>query len=213
VIRAPQPEIVGPRVAAVPALLAAALLVLGGPAAGGSAETPRWRATQGEVRVICPMTVGGSFDAKTAALDGVLATASDKPPAFDGSLRVDLRTLSTGIDLRDEHLRAKYLEVGKGPAYEAAVLADLHLGQGALDTLSGRTSFTGTLALHGTTRPVAGQAEIHRDGAAVRVTASFPLTLTDYGIAKPQYLGVGVRNEVQVKVSLVAVPEPAGAAR
>jgi polyisoprenoid-binding protein YceI len=213
VIAAPQPEIVGPRVAVFPALLAAALLVLGGPANGGSAERPRWRATQGEVRVICPMTVGGSFDARTTALDGVLAAAADKPPAFDGSLRVDLRTLRTGIDLRDEHLREKYLEVGKGPAYEAAVLTDLRLGPGASDTADGRTTFTGTMALHGTTRPVAGQAEVRHDGANVHVTASFPLTLTDYGIAKPQYLGVGVRNEVQVRVSLLAAPEPAGAGR
>lgn len=40
------------------------------------------------------------------------------------------------------------------------------------------------------------------------MTASFPVRIDDYGIAPPRYLGVGVRNEVQVKVSLVAAPAP-----
>ena len=32
------------------------------------AATGEWRVGESAVRVICPMTVGGSFDAKTAAL-------------------------------------------------------------------------------------------------------------------------------------------------
>jgi hypothetical protein len=65
--------------------------------------------------------------------------------------------------------------------------------------------------LHGTRRPVAGQADIHAEGNDVRVVASFPVRLDAYGIAPPRYLGVGVKNEVQVKVSLVATPETAPA--
>ena len=45
----------------------------------------------------------------------------------------------------------------------------------------------------------------------MRVEAAFPVTLADYGIAKPRYLGVGVKDEVEVKVSLVAVPAAAPA--
>ena len=41
------------------------------------------------MRVICPMTVGGSFDVKTAALSGSVTA------------------------LRNEHLRATYLEVDR----------------------------------------------------------------------------------------------------
>jgi hypothetical protein len=38
-------------------------------------------------------------------------------------------------------------------------------------------------------------------------------SLADFAIARPQYLGVGVENEVQVRVTLVATPAAAGAAR
>jgi hypothetical protein len=76
----------------------------------------------------------------------------------------------------------------------------------------GRTPFAGTLLLHGTRRPVAGQADIRPEGNDLRIDASFPLRIDDYGIAAPRYLGVGVKNEVQVKVWLVAAPAPVPAA-
>jgi polyisoprenoid-binding protein YceI len=181
-----------------------ALAVLATPALATEAGSS-WQVARGEVRVLCPLTVGGSFEAKTSALAGSLTLSAPRPAAFSGQLSVDLRSLDTGIGLRNEHLRDKYLEVGKGSGFEQAVLSDIRLG-GDADTVQGRTSFSGQLLLHGTTRPVKGQADIRRDGGGVRVEASFPLTLADYGIPKPQYLGVGVRNEVQVKVALVATP-------
>lgn len=170
----------------------------------GAAEGPAWSVAQGEVRVVCPMTVGGSFEAKTTSLRGSVTLAAAQPAAFSGDFSVDLRTLDTGIGLRDDHLRDEYLEVGKGEDFAKAVLSDVHLGGVDAGSFQGKTAFTGTFALHGARRPITGKTEIRREGSSVRVEASFPVTLTDYGIAKPQYLGVGVKDEVEVKVSLVA---------
>ena len=77
----------------------------------------------------------------------------------------------------------------------------------------GKTAFTGTFLLHGTTKPVTGQATIRREGKNVRVEATFPVTVSAFGIEKPQYLGVGVRDQVTVTVSLLAEPadSPEGA--
>ena len=47
---------------------------------------------------------------------------------------------------------------------------------------------------------MSGQARITRAGADVRVDASFPVNLPDFGIPEPRYLGVGVKDQVQVKV-------------
>jgi polyisoprenoid-binding protein YceI len=174
--------------------------------AAATAAGPAWRVAHGEIRVECPLTVGGSFEAKTAALGGTLEESAPRPPSFEGSLTADLKTLDTGIDLRSEHLREEYLEVGKGPGYDTAVLSDIRLGNVDATTFQGRTDFSGTFMVHGAKQPVRGQAEIHREGAAVRIEATFPVALADYGIPKPQYLGIGVRNQVQVKVSLVATP-------
>src|SRR5512141_1682031 len=82
-----------------------------------------WSVAQGDVRVICPMTIGGSFEAKTTALSGSVTASARGSGALDGSLVVDLRTLDTGIGLRNEHLRENYLEVDKGQGFDTAMLS------------------------------------------------------------------------------------------
>ena len=67
-----------------------------------------WRVTSGTVTVNCPLTVGGSFDAKTSSLEGQLTVDPGRPAALDGDIAVDLATLDTGIDLRNTHLRDRY---------------------------------------------------------------------------------------------------------
>ena len=46
-----------------------------------------------------------------------------------------------------------------------------------------------------------GAVDVRQAGAGLRVKASFPVDLPDYGIAKPRYLGVGVKDTVQVEVA------------
>jgi len=171
-----------------------------------AAEGKSWQVARGDVRVVCPMTVGGSFEAKTTSLTGTLSLSSAHPVTFAGELSVDLSTLDTGISLRNHHLRDNYLEVPRGEGFDRAVLSDIRLGDVDPETFQGKTGFSGTFRLHGVKKALAGQAEIHRDGRTVRVDASFPVSVSDFGIAKPQYLGVGVTNEVRVIVSLVAEP-------
>jgi polyisoprenoid-binding protein YceI len=178
-----------------------------------AAHAEDWRVARGDVRVICPLTVGGSFEAKTSALTGALTRAAGHPAAFEGALTVDLGTLATGIDLRDKHMRETYLEVGKGEGYASAVLSDLDLGATPAESIRGKVRFTASLLLHGTKKPVAGQAEVRREGTQARVDATFPVTLADYGIKEPRYLGVGVGEVVQVKVTLMATPGTQAAAR
>lgn len=168
-----------------------------------------WKVSKGDVRVVCPLTIGGSFEAKTSALGGTMSLVSPKPAAFSGELSVDLTTLDTGIDLRNEHLRSRYLETQKGAGFDRAILTDVKLGDVDAMTFQGKTVFTATLAVHGVKKPVTGEATVKRQGSSIRVDAAFPVMLPDYGIEKPRHLGIGVKDQVQVKVTLSA--EPAGA--
>jgi polyisoprenoid-binding protein YceI len=148
--------------------------------------------------------VGGSFDARTNAIAGTLTAGSNRTLA--GELSVDLTTLDTGISLRNTHMRDNYLEVGKGDEYSHAVLSDIALGEGDPATFEGKTRFTGTLRLHGQRKPITGEARLERNGSNVTVEATFPVVLQDFGIEKPRYLGVGVRDQVQVRVRFTAAP-------
>jgi polyisoprenoid-binding protein YceI len=185
----------------------AVLSVLGAGATAGTAE--RVHVASGDVTVVCPLTVGGSFEAKTKALSGDIMSARQQNGAVDGELQVRLDTLETGIALRDHHMRENYLEVGRGAGYETAVIEAIQL-----DAADGKTGFKGTMSLHGMKHAVAGTAVIkrHADGSA-HVDAEFPLKVSDFQIPKPSYLGVGVRDEVQVKVSFAMAPAATAATR
>jgi polyisoprenoid-binding protein YceI len=165
-----------------------------------------WKAGQGDVRITCPLTIGGNFQAKTTALTGSLTTDSSHPSSVNGSLAVDLRTLDSGINLRNDHLREEYLEVDKAPGYDAATLSQIELRGLNPEAPEGKGSFTGSLMLHGTTRTVSGPVEVRKAASGVRVKASFPINLSDFGIPEPRYLGVGVKNTVQVEVTFAATP-------
>lgn len=163
-----------------------------------------WDVRAGAVRVVCPLTIGGSFEAKTSAISGSFVPGA--PPAASGEFVVDLDTLDTGIGLRNAHMRDRYLETGRAPEFAKAVLSDIQLA--GLDTAapSGRGSFTGLLRLHGVQRPVEGQVEVRRRGTSLQVQVVFPVRLPDFDIPKPRYLGVGVRDEVTVHVTFEPVP-------
>ena len=167
------------------------------------ADAQSWRATQGDVRISVPLRPGGGFEAKTQALKGTLTLAAADPVHLTGELEVDLATIDTGIQLRNQHLRENYLEVSK-PGFDKAVLSDIRVGEARSETFEGRSSFAGSLKLHGVTKAIGGSAELKREAAGVRVTASFPLMLTDFGIEPPQYMGVGVGNRLIVKVTFLA---------
>jgi polyisoprenoid-binding protein YceI len=158
------------------------------------------------VVVLCPMTVGGAFEARTRALDGALALDPAQPSAIDGTLTVDLRSLRTGIALRDEHMRDKYLEVDRSPSIAHATLDRNHVSGLDPSKPAGRASFRGSLTLHGRTRDVDGTAVLRRSGAGLRVEAAFPVRVSDFAIPDPTYLGVGVRNTLTVSVNFLVAP-------
>ena len=161
-----------------------------------------WRVGTGDVRVICPMTIGGSFDAKTTALSGSVTASAGGSRAFDGSLAVDLRTLDTGIDLRNEHLRENYLEVEKGPRFDTATLSEIDLNGFNPDAPEGKGSFTGRLTLHGVTQTVTGAVDVRQAGGGLRVKASFPdQPVRTTASANRATSGVGVTDTVQVEVA------------
>jgi polyisoprenoid-binding protein YceI len=148
------------------------------------------------------MTIGGNFEAKTTALSGTVTPTNGG--AMKGALRVELVKLQTGISLRDRHLRENYLEVQKGADYSVAKLDNIKV-----ERFPGKTTFKGTLTLHGQQREVTGTADVQQEGKGFRVEATFPLQISAFQIPEPKYLGVGVQDEITVKVTLTAIPASA----
>ncbi len=186
-------------------LVALALAALGlvGTRTAGAAES--WSVSSGDVQVRCRLTVGGSFDAVTAAISGTLQRAAPDAASYAGELRVDLATLDTGIGLRNGHLRDTYLDVERGPDFRQAVLSGIVLDDPPPASTGRHTAaFSATLALHGVRRTVEGEAELRRREGRMQVEASFLLSLETFDIPPPRYLGVGVRDAIEITVRFEA---------
>ena len=202
----PRPVRGGPGSTGAGVLLAALGAVVA--LAAGAQTAPdagSWTVAGGDVRVRCRLTVGGAFDAVTSSLSGTLRSSSPDAASFSGDLRVDLATLDTGIGLRNGHLRDDYLEVERGPEFRHAVLSDIALEEPlAARAGRGRTRFSAMLALRGVLREIEGEAELRRRDGGMRVEAVFPLSLEAFGVPPPRYLGIGVRDVVEVTVEFGA---------
>lgn len=200
--RGPAPARRARRAASVLAVLLAGVLP---PATAAS-----FRIQSGEVRVSVPLRPGGAFEAKSTALEGRLRASGARPVLLAGEIALDLAAIDTGIELRNRHLRDNYLEVAKGAGFDQAVLGEIRVAEADGPGFRGRSAFTATLLLHGVKRAVGGSAEIRAAGDGVRVEASFPVTLTDFGITPPEYMGVGVGSKVLVRVTILAAPAAGG---
>jgi polyisoprenoid-binding protein YceI len=126
-----------------------------------------------------------------------------------GAIAFDLQSLSTGIALRDRHMKEKYLETARFPR------ATLTLSRVALEKVPATdrfgpvaVPFGGTLSLHGVEQPVTGEAKIARSGSSLTTTATFEINIKDFGIGVPSYMGITVAEKVQVRVGFPAQLEP-----
>jgi len=122
-----------------------------------------------------------------------------------GVFSFDLNTLDTGIKLRNEHMKAKYLETEKFPA-TILKISDLVLPEGLRAESAEVTEmpFSGVLLLHGVEKIVQGLASVKRGGKTVGIEARFKIKVSDYSIAVPSFAGITVADEVDVIVKSIA---------
>jgi len=120
---------------------------------------------------------------------------------ISGEFEVDLSPLTTGIDLRDEHMKEKYLETGKFPT--AKLRLDPISYDGVVSTID--TDFSGYLTIKGTEKPISGKFTAQGLlGANVEGTANFEIKMSDFPIGVPSHLGVTVAESVKVSVKIVS---------
>lgn len=112
---------------------------------------------------------------------------------------VPLGSLTTGIGLRDSHMRDRYLETSKYPN------AVLNVPRSALALPAGGSGDTnGTMTLHGKQRPVKIHYDARKQGDTYAVTGTTRINMTDFGIERPSFAGTTVKPDVDVTVSFTA---------
>lgn len=120
--------------------------------------------------------------------------ADDKGISAD--LYVQLKDFTTGIDLRDKHMREKYLLVDQYPRAHLVIESLTYSHKDGEEF-----PWTGKLTLKGNTKPVHGKAIVN--GKSLK--ANFKVLISDYPeIGVPSWLGVTMAESVDVKVNAVA---------
>ena len=130
---------------------------------------------------------------------GPAASLKMEGTQLKGAVDFDMNKLDTGIALRTNHMKEKYLQVKEHPKAKLT-LVDAPVDATFVCTLtnSGEKPFKGKLLLHGKEREVNGTYTA-KNGL---VQAKFPIKLTDFAIEIPTYLGVTVADMVDVAVEL-----------
>ena len=126
-----------------------------------------------------------------------------KDKTVTGKLTFNLDSLNTGIDLRDNHMKEKYLETGKFKNAELD-LKPVTLAQDPCkeDIKAEKVPFEGTLKLHGVEKPVKGDFDLTSKAVTGNSKVHFDSNISDYGIEIPVYLGIKVADKVENTVEL-----------
>jgi len=121
-----------------------------------------------------------------------------------GSLAFDLKKLTTGISLRDSHMKEKYLEVDKYPEAKL-IITEAEVPAELLSNLNvSERPFKANLIVRGQEKPVKEGFFSMKDGV---VDARFQILLSEYDINNPSHLGLTVGNSVEVKVKFPLIKE------
>jgi polyisoprenoid-binding protein YceI len=125
----------------------------------------------------------GSFKGSTTEVTGFATQKGDSVEAKD--IKVNLKSLKTGIKLRDEHT-GKYLETSKHP--EAVLLSATGKGGNG----------EGTIRIKGIEKKVTGTYKIEGSN----LVAQFPIKFSDFKITGVKYMGVGVDDDGVIHVTV-----------
>lgn len=133
------------------------------------------------------LSPAGSFKGKTGDIKGFASKKGDEVSAQN--IVVNLKSLKTGIDLRDKHTQ-KHLETEKFP--EAVLLsAKGKDGKGV-----------GKIRIRGVEKDISGTYKINGS----ELNAEFKLNLADFKITNVKYMGAGVEDEVVLHVVVPVKP-------
>lgn len=123
-----------------------------------------------------------------------------------GEFIVALESLSTGITLRDEHMKKKYLQTDQFPNAVLRI-TDLKLEKDPLKFIftTKNIPFKGKLKIHDTESDVEGSFDIESNEKTIVVMAKTKTNISAHKIDIPSYVGVKVTDEIEISTTLKIV--------
>ena len=136
------------------------------------------------------------FEGVTTNIDGYLyCKGKDFLPESEVYFEVDLRTVDTGIGLRNRHMREDYLETDKYPItyYKGKIVYFEKVSDAEY-----KVTIDGNMLIHGITKPIKINGNIYPADNGYRVKAYFEILLTDYNIEIPKLMFMKISNSIKL---------------
>jgi polyisoprenoid-binding protein YceI len=119
----------------------------------------------------------------------------DQPYTAELSLPVD--AIKSGNGIQDREMRRRF-DVGRYPTITARVT------HGEALEGEGRYRAAAQLSMHGQTREISGEIQLHVDGTTMSIDGQQVINVKDFGIDPPRLIILKVEPEVDLLVHIVA---------
>lgn len=144
--------------------------------------------------------------------------AFDAQHPFDANFQVDLKSLTTGIALRDDHMRDNFLHTQQYP-YARFKATGIHTSSKPPFTHGQRVKLnaTGRVTIHGKTVTKTVPLKVtyfdkpsgrFRSGQMIRIQGKFPVVLAQHGIKHPKVLAMKLADTVYVTIDAFGTAHP-----
>lgn len=147
-----------------------------------------------------------TFNGVAEEVRGTITLDPDDLESASGRVSVAVRSMKTGIKLRDEHLQSKnWLDAERYPEI-VFTLDRIHGARALPDKEDVSLRLEGKFTLHGVTKPMNVDATARYDAEKAEIVflTRFVVKLEDYGISIPTLVALKVAREISVRVTLVA---------
>jgi polyisoprenoid-binding protein YceI len=115
---------------------------------------------------------------------------------------VPVKTLNTGMGLRDEHMRKHVFTTADGQVPDLRFSARTSTCSGSEKQTT--CELKGELAMRGTAKPFTITLKVSRESGSFRAVGDGIVKLSTYGIPAPSQLGVTVVDDVKLHLDFVA---------
>lgn len=178
----------------------------------GGPETPDglWRVAPGE-DVYVGYRIKETFGGETIKKDAVGRTPAvtgtmmlSETSVESATITADLRELKSNRSTRDNYIKNNGLESASFPEAKFVLSKPIELATVARgETVT--ADATGTLSLHGKSKPVTIPLEARWNGNTIDVAGAAPIVLADFGISAPSTSVVSVEDNGSMELKLTFV--------
>lgn len=163
------------------------------------ASVVRYKATESFVGGLADQAVSGETNNITGSVTVAGATVTQRDP-----FTVDMASITTGNGRRDAQYNGRIMQTDRFPTATFELDAPLTLPTVPADGAELTVSAPGTLTVRGVSKPVTVDLKAKLNGAELDVSASIPVTWSDYEIEDPSLGGfVSVLDRGSIELLLV----------